>query len=129
MVFASCGGGDSEITLSEEATQLIDDWMEGWQAGDPATVAALFSEDGVWQDNTGRYEGHEAIMADVRERASFGSNYRRTGDLVATGDGTFVFPGAYDWQGQVVVAEMEVALEEGLIVRLEAVSKEIREQD
>ena len=110
---------DTELEL---ATQLVDEWVAGWRMSDPDAVVAVFTGDAVADG----LQGHEAIRADVEEQGSWATDERRTGDLVQTEPGIYVFPAAYDWTGHgEVTGEIEIELQDDLIARLEWLWKEV----
>jgi ketosteroid isomerase-like protein len=70
---------EDRIAQLEARTQLLQDRMEIYDliasygplvdAGDAAATAALWTEEGTYDVDTGRYEGHEGIAAMVGSRA------------------------------------------------------------
>jgi hypothetical protein len=111
------------------ATEIVDAWSAAWVATDGEAVAALFTEDGVQRDpGFGRISGRDAIMRDVNSfRGSGVTRGLRTGDLVATDDGTFIYPLEFDTDGETWAGEIEVQLEGNLISRLEWLHWELKE--
>ena len=108
-----------EATQSDElavATETVDAWNAGWAATDSAAVAALFTDDGVYKDpGIGMIVGREAIARDVDIRGPGTTRVARTGDLVATDHGTFIYPVEFDFEGETFDGEVEVQLEGNLI--------------
>jgi uncharacterized protein (TIGR02246 family) len=58
-------------SLLEEARSAIDkgnrQWIEGWEKGDAAMVAAIFAEDGMWLGSKGKvHKGYQQILERVK---------------------------------------------------------------
>lgn len=124
---------ESESDLAAErlavATELVDAWSAALVAADGEAVAALFTEDGVTVDpGNGTLRGRDAIMRDVESRGPGLTGALRTGDLVATDDGTFIYPSEFDYIGTGTWAgEVEVQLEGNLISRIEWLYWDLKE--
>jgi hypothetical protein len=111
-------GADAAAERLAVATETVDAWGAAWEATDGAAAAALFTEDGVYRDpGIGTIRGRDAIMRDVNTRGVGTSRYLRTGDLVATDDGTFIYPMQFNFDGETWAGEVEVQLEGNLIAR------------
>jgi hypothetical protein len=90
------------------ATDLVDDWIAGWNASDPEAIAAVFTED-----------AKEEALASARDDAADLSNVERTGDLTASGAGTFTFPARFDWGGGSYAGVWEIELGGDLVSSIE----------
>jgi len=104
----------------EVATEVVDDWVAASEADDAEAVGALFTENAVIADpGLGTRSGRDAVIQEVTDRGPDTTNRRRTGDLVATEDGTFVFPAQFAFNGATWAGEVEVEMDGDLISRLE----------
>jgi hypothetical protein len=108
-----------------ETTQVVDAWVAAWEADDADAVAALFTEDGVYSEPNGSYEGRDAIRRDALSSSRHAGNHQRTAELSSTGTGSFIFPFEFDFQGDTWIGEAEIELDGDLISRLEILSREI----
>ena len=76
------------------ATDLVDDWIAGWNADDPEAIVAVFTEDGALIDSTGvSASGTDELPAYAEYWGIRVTDSERTGELTSTGDGTFSYPG------------------------------------
>ena len=93
----------------ELATQLVDEWIAGWNAADPEAVAAVFAED-VRQEE----------LANAQAGVTNVSNTLRTSELRATDtDGTFRWTAQFDLRGYAQTGEWEIELDGDLAARIE----------
>jgi uncharacterized protein (TIGR02246 family) len=66
----------SSSTLLEEARSAIEkgnrQWIEGWEKGDAALVAEIFTEDGMWLGPNGKtYKGRRQILERLKAGIQF----------------------------------------------------------
>ncbi len=99
------------------ATEFADTWDAAWQSRGGEALAALFTEDGVYIDPFGSFEGRTAIRAHVATYGLFAS--AEHGEVVELDDGVFVFPVDAVWFDADWVGEVEIRLEGDLVSRAE----------
>jgi hypothetical protein len=125
IAFAS-GAFDSESDPAAErlavATQLLDDWNDGWNTNDPEAVAAVFTEDGTFIAPDGvSASGHDELMLNCELTCPGVTDAERTGELTATGDGTFTARHTFVSLGITWAVIWEIELDGDLASRIEAV--------
>lgn len=113
-VVALTGQDDLEV-----ATERMDEWVASWNDEDPDANAAIFTEDGVYEDPLDRGgSSRDEILVFAREHVGGVWNVSRTGEGMVTESGTFVFPVSFDWAGGSDTGEIEVELDGDLVSRL-----------
>lgn len=89
-------GEASEVRLPSELDRVLRDYESAWHAGDAATLASLFAEDGfVLQSNRPPIRGRSAIQAAYEGQG--GSPLRLRALAFATGDSVGYIIGAYGY--------------------------------
>lgn len=104
------------------ATEFADTWVDAWQTRGGEALAALFTEDGVWVDEFGTYEGRTAIRAHVATYGLFTSSEH--GDVTELEEAVFTFPVEAFWYGADWVGEVEIRLDGDLVAHAELVTWE-----
>lgn len=95
----------------EVATDLIDDWIAGWNASDIEAIVAVFTEDA---------SEHQLLPA--RWYATSRNNFVLTSDLLATEAAkTYRYTAEFEWSGHAWSGEWEVELEGDLIGRMDEI--------
>ena len=93
----------SEVTASQQ--EVVDKWSEAFLDGNPNAVAALFTEDGIYEER-GPYqvfEGHPAIQTQLEEGFLYADANEMTADSVIAGDAVL-------WgEDDVIVVEWTIA--------------------
>ena len=90
-------------------TDLADNYIAAWNAGDPEGVAALYVQGGSHADpDIGEVTGRAEIEADVTQRSPDTANLERTGDFILIADDTFTFPAQIDRNGETWVGVVEI---------------------
>ena len=71
-----------------ESVEIVDQWAEAFLQGDPDSVAALFTEDGIYEERgpTQIFEGHPAIRQQLHEAFRYGDATEMTPNSVITAD-------------------------------------------
>jgi hypothetical protein len=104
------------------ATQLMDDFNDGWNTNDPEAIAAVFTEDGTFIDAGGRSpSGQDALMLHAKVYDDRVTGVERLEELTATGSGTFTAPVKFVAGGGTWVVICEIELDGDLASRIEQV--------
>jgi ketosteroid isomerase-like protein len=82
------------IELPAELDRVLRDYERGWQAGDEAALAGIFSEDGFVPTRTGWVRGRAAIL---RNYENSDGALRLRAHAFATGDSVGYIVGAYGY--------------------------------
>lgn len=106
----------------EIATEFADTWVDAWQTRGGDELAAWFTEDGVWVDGIGAFDGRTDISRHVATYGLFTTAER--GDIAEVEAGVFVFPIEAVWYDGDWAGEVEVRFEGDLVAHAELVTWE-----
>jgi hypothetical protein len=101
------------------ATEIADEWNAAWVASDAEAIAALFTEDGIWKDPARTVVGRDSIEATAGTMSPDLTFAERLGDGATTETGTFIFPGRFEWEGEMFLSDLEIELDGDLASRIE----------
>lgn len=79
---------DSESNVTASQREVVDEWAAAFLDGNPNAVAALFTEDGVYEERGPHqvFEGHPAIQTQLEEGFEYADATEMTADSVIAGD-------------------------------------------
>src|SRR5215207_5830723 len=83
------------VELPKALDRVLRDYESRWQAGDPAALASLFTEDGMALSNGRPPAAGRAAIAEAYGQS--GGKLRLRGLAYATGDTVGYIVGAYSW--------------------------------
>lgn len=119
LVPVGCGSdGDDDVAV---ASDLIDQWVAGWNDNDADAIAAVFTEDGTFineGDLQNRWTGREEIRREAAALVSTVWDMESAGPVTMADDGTFRAPLEFRRRTNDFVAENEFEVEDGLISRM-----------
>lgn len=100
------------------ATDLVDQWVDGWNAEDPDAIVAILTQDASYRDpNMQGGSDRDQIHAFAELWVGRVSNLRHGAGRV-TETGTFVFPFSFDYDTGSHAGEIEVELDGDLVSRI-----------
>ena len=84
---------------NQDDQELLDAWAEAWSSGSGEEVAALFAEDGVYEDVTFEetVEGRDEIAAYLQGFFDTGRDFRQTNEATAATPDGFVVQFRYEF--------------------------------
>ena len=105
-------GQEADIDV---AIEFADTYCEALSTGDGAAVAALFTEDGIYDNPYGQVVGPDSIRAHIDSAYGSGWVEARHGDVTEVGDGVFTFSVEGATEGGSFVGEMTITLDGDLV--------------